>query len=85
MFLLSEVVSRYAWLPPPVPPLDLAVLFTTYHLLLVMSCYSVLLCLLMLGNFGALPILFVCAATAVDGLEGYLRFLPCAQWPKWSL
>ena len=76
-FLLSEALRPGApGSPPPVPPPDSAVLFTTYHPLLVESHYSVLLCLLMLGDFDALLRAFVRAATVVDGLEGYPIFLP---------
>ena len=76
-FLLSEALRPGApGSPPPVPPPDSAVLFTTYHPLLVESHYSVLLCLLMLGDFTALLRAFVRAATVVDGLEGYPIFLP---------
>jgi len=76
-FLLSEALRPGApGSPPPAPPPDSAVLFTTYHPLLVESHYSVLLCLLMLGDFAALLRAFVRAATVVDGLEGYPIFLP---------
>ena len=76
-FLLSEALRPGAsGTPPPAPPPDAAVLFTTYHPLLVESHYSVLLCLLMLGDFAALLRAFVRAATVVDGLEGYPIFLP---------
>jgi hypothetical protein len=51
-------------------------LFTTYHPLLVESHFSMLLCLLMLGDFPALLRAFIRAATVVDGLEGYPVFLP---------
>lgn len=61
--------------PPPSPPSDAAVLFTTYHPLLVKSHY-VLLCMLMLGDFLALLRPFVRADTVVEGLESYLVFLP---------
>jgi hypothetical protein len=76
-FLLSEALRPGAsGTPPPAPPPNAAVLFTTYHPLLVESHYSVLLCLLMLGDFAALLRAFVRAATVVDGLEGYPIFLP---------
>jgi hypothetical protein len=76
-FLLSEALRPGApGSPPPAPPPDSAVLFTTYHPLLVEAHYSVLLCLLMLGDFAALLRAFVRAATVVDGLEGYPIFLP---------
>ncbi|KAI0246967.1 hypothetical protein BJV78DRAFT_86522 [Lactifluus subvellereus] len=45
------------------------------HLLLVRSHYSMLLCLLLLGDFPALLRAFVCAATIIDGLESYPIFL----------
>jgi hypothetical protein len=68
-FLLSEALRPGAsGTPPPAPPPDAAVLFTTYHPLLVESHYSVLLCLLMLGDFAALLRAFV--------REGYPIFLP---------
>ncbi|KAI0290534.1 hypothetical protein B0F90DRAFT_1785233 [Multifurca ochricompacta] len=76
-FLLSEALRPGAHgTLPPAPPPDSAVLFTTYHPLLVESHFSVLLCLLMLGDFSALLRAFVRAATVVDGLEGYPVFLP---------
>jgi len=76
-FLLSEALRPGApGTPPPAPPPDAAVLFTTYHPLLVESHFSVLLCLLMLGDFAGLLRAFVRAATVVDGLEGYPIFLP---------
>jgi len=76
-FLLSEALRPgAAGTPPPVPPPNAAVLFTTYHPLLVESHFSMLLCLLMLGDFAALLRAFVRAATVVDGLEGYPVFLP---------
>jgi hypothetical protein len=62
--------------PPLAPPPDPATLFTAFHPLLVESHYSVLLCLLMLGDFASLLRAFVVAATIVDGLEGYPIFLP---------
>jgi hypothetical protein len=76
-FLLSEALRPGApGSPPPASPPDAAVLFTTYHPLLVESHFSVLLCLLMLGDFPALLRAFVRAAAVVDGLEGYPVFLP---------
>ncbi|KAH9980606.1 hypothetical protein BJV74DRAFT_855962 [Russula compacta] len=76
-FLLSEALRPGAsGTPPPAPPPDAAVLFTTYHPLLVESHFSVLLCLLILGDFPALLRAFVRTATVVDGLEGYPVFLP---------
>ncbi|KAH9958962.1 hypothetical protein BC827DRAFT_1135422 [Russula dissimulans] len=76
-FLLSEALRPgAAGTPPPVPPPNAAVLFTTYHPLLVESHFSMLLCLLMLGDFSALLRAFIRAATVVDGLEGYPVFLP---------
>ena len=78
-FLLSEALRPGApGSPPPAPPSDSAVLFTTFHPLLVESHYSVLLCLLMLGDFTALLRAFVRAATIVDGLEGY-PFYPALE------
>ncbi|EAU92430.1 hypothetical protein CC1G_00649 [Coprinopsis cinerea okayama7 len=58
------------------PPPDIPPVFTTYHPLLVESMYSVLICLLMLGDFSALLPQFVRFALVVDGLEGYPVFLP---------
>ena len=79
-FLLSQAFRSGALgSPPPAPPSDSAVLFATYHPLLVESHYSVLLCLLMLGDFDPLLRAFVRAATIVDGPEGY-PFYP----PTWS-
>jgi hypothetical protein len=76
-FLLSEALRPgSAGTPPPAPPPNTAVLFTTYHPLLVESHFSMLLCLLMLGDFPALLRAFIRAATVVDGLEGYPVFLP---------
>jgi hypothetical protein len=76
-FLLSEALRPgSAGISPPAPPPNTAVLFTTYHPLLVESHFSMLLCLLMLGDFPALLRAFIRAATVVDGLEGYPVFLP---------
>lgn len=76
-FLLSEALRPgSAGTSPPAPPPNTAVLFTTYHPLLVESHFSMLLCLLMLGDFPALLRAFIRAATVVDGLEGYPVFLP---------
>ena len=76
-FLLSEALRPgSAGTSPPAPPPNAAVLFTTYHPLLVESHFSMLLCLLMLGDFPALLRAFIRAATVVDGLEGYPVFLP---------
>jgi hypothetical protein len=76
-FLLSEALRPGSHgTPPPAPPPDVSVPFTTYHPLLVESHFSMLLCLLMLGDFSALLRAFVRAATVVDGLEGYPVFLP---------
>jgi len=69
------VASGCAWFPAAGAAPGSAVLFTTYHPLLIESHYSVLLCLLMLGDFTALLRAFV-AATVVDGLECYPIFLP---------
>ena len=76
-FLLSEALRPgSAGTHPPAAPPNTAVLFTTYHPLLVESHFSMLLCLLMLGDFPALLRAFIRAATVVDGLEGYPVFLP---------
>jgi hypothetical protein len=76
-FLLSEALRPGSHgTPPPAPLPNAAVLFTTYHPLLVESHFSMLLCLLMLGDFPALLRAFVRAANVVDGLEGYPVFLP---------
>ncbi|KAJ7227262.1 hypothetical protein GGX14DRAFT_418855 [Mycena pura] len=56
----------------PPPPTT----FTTYHPLLVEAHFSILLCLLMLGDFTTLLSTFVRTARVVDGLEGYPVFLP---------
>lgn len=60
--------------PPPIPTLP--VMFTTYHPLLVESHFSVLICLLMLGEFTTLAKTFPRTALLVDALEGYPVFLP---------
>ena len=78
---LAGVSSGCAWFPSAGAALGLAVLFATYHPLLVESHYSVLLCLLMLGDFTALLRAFVRAATIVDGLEGY-PFYPALDGPR---
>ena len=75
-FLLSEALRPGSVGTPPTAPPNTAVLFTTYHPLLVESHFSMLLCLLMLGDFPALLRAFIRAATVVDGLEGYPVFLP---------
>ena len=77
-FLLAEALrpGAHGTLAPPAPPPDAAVLFTTYHPLLVESHFSVLLAALMLGDFAALLRAFLRAATVIDGLEGYPVFLP---------
>jgi hypothetical protein len=51
-------------------------MFTTYHPLLVESHFSVLLCLLVLGDFPTLLSTFSRTALLIDGLEGYPVFLP---------
>ncbi|KAK7051636.1 hypothetical protein VNI00_004615 [Paramarasmius palmivorus] len=51
-------------------------MFTTYHPLLVESHFSILLCLLLLGDFATILPTFARTATLVDGLEGYPIFLP---------
>ena len=88
VFLLSEALRPGApGSHPPAAPLDSAVPFTTYrtyHLLLVKSHYSALLCLLMLGDFTALLCAFVRAATVVVVSRAIRSFYPHAQWPKWS-
>lgn len=61
--------------PPPLHP-DEPAMFTTYHPLLVESHFSVLICLILLGDFPALLSAFYRAAMLVDGLEGYPVFLP---------
>ena len=74
-FLLTEALrpgSHSA--PPPLP--DTPPMFTTYHPLLVEAHFSILLCLLMLGDFAPLLATFVRTASLVDGLEGYPVFLP---------
>ncbi|KAH7924472.1 hypothetical protein BV22DRAFT_1105446 [Leucogyrophana mollusca] len=54
----------------------LPAMFTTYHPLLVESHFSLLICLLMLGDLPTLLTSFSRAAVVVDGLEGYPVFLP---------
>ncbi|THU96896.1 hypothetical protein K435DRAFT_965768 [Dendrothele bispora CBS 962.96] len=56
-------------LPPPT-------IFTTYHPLLVEAHFSILLCLLLLGDFQKILPTFIRTAALVDGLEGYPVFLP---------
>ncbi|KAJ3710743.1 hypothetical protein C8R42DRAFT_781337 [Lentinula raphanica] len=53
-----------------------ATMFTTYHPLLVESHYTILLALLMLGDFAQILPTFIRTAALVDGLEGYPVFLP---------
>ncbi|KAH8110690.1 hypothetical protein DFH11DRAFT_1619688 [Phellopilus nigrolimitatus] len=55
---------------------DVALPFTTYHPLLLEAHFSILNCLLMLGEFAALTRTFGRAACIVAGLEGYPVFLP---------
>lgn len=76
-FLLSQSFRPGSQNTPP-PPLypDAPAAFTTYHPLLVESHFSVLICLIMLGDFPALLPAFYRAAMLVDGLEGYPVFLP---------
>ncbi|KAL0069378.1 hypothetical protein AAF712_003399 [Marasmius tenuissimus] len=50
--------------------------FTTYHPLLVESHFSILLCMLLLGDFAGILSRFARTAALVDGLEGYPVFLP---------
>jgi hypothetical protein len=50
--------------------------FTTYHPLLVESHFSILLCVMLLGQFEMLMSAFTKTATLVDNLEGYPIFLP---------
>ncbi|KAJ3853932.1 hypothetical protein EV368DRAFT_37856 [Lentinula lateritia] len=57
-------------IPPPVT------MFTTYHPLVVESHYTILLALLMLGDFSRILPTFIRTASLVDGLEGYPVFLP---------
>ncbi|KAI5118260.1 hypothetical protein M0805_008194 [Coniferiporia weirii] len=58
------------------PLSDAPLPFSTYHPLLLEAHFSVLLCLLLLGDFGVLTHTFARAARAVAGLEGYPVFLP---------
>ncbi|PSR71104.1 hypothetical protein PHLCEN_2v13073 [Hermanssonia centrifuga] len=76
-FLLSQSFRPGSHIAPP-PPLhpDTPVMFTTYHPLLVESHFSILICLIMLGDFPSLLPAFYRAAMLVDGLEGYPVFLP---------
>lgn len=74
-FRLSESLRPGSQsMPPPVP--ESPAMFTTYHPLLVESHYSILICLLLLGDFCALLPAFSRTAALVDGLEGYPIFLP---------
>ncbi|KAJ4471768.1 hypothetical protein C8J55DRAFT_152706 [Lentinula edodes] len=57
-------------IPPPVT------MFTTYHPLVVESHYTILLALLMLGDFSRILPTFIRTASLVEGLEGYPVFLP---------
>jgi len=50
--------------------------FTTYHPLLVESHFSILLCVMLLGQFDTLLTSFSRVAALVDSLEGYPVFLP---------
>ncbi|KAG7100057.1 hypothetical protein E1B28_001842 [Marasmius oreades] len=63
--------SVFQTLASPPPPT-----FTTYHPLLVESHFSILLSLLLLGDFTAILGRFARTAALVDGLEGYPVFLP---------
>ncbi|OBZ68453.1 hypothetical protein A0H81_11549 [Grifola frondosa] len=74
-FLLSESLRPGSQSTPPPVPESIA-MFTTYHPLLVESHFSILICLLMLGDFPALLPAFSRTAALVDGLEGYPVFLP---------
>lgn len=61
--------------PPPLYP-DAPAMFTTYHPLLVESHFSILIGLILLGDFATLVPSFYRSAMLVDGLEGYPVFLP---------
>ncbi|ESK85456.1 hypothetical protein Moror_11008 [Moniliophthora roreri MCA 2997] len=61
---------------PQFPDQSSTAMFTTYHPLLVESHFSILLCLLLLGDFATILPTFSRTATLVDGLEGYPVFLP---------
>lgn len=50
--------------------------FTTYHPLLVESHFSILLSLMLMGQFDTVLTSFIRVATLVDALEGYPIFLP---------
>ncbi|KAK2462851.1 hypothetical protein APHAL10511_005049 [Amanita phalloides] len=75
-FSLSESIRPGNQTNQPTPTLDAPAIFTTYHPLLVESHYSILICQLMLAEFGAVLPTFVRTAALVDGLEGYPVFLP---------
>jgi len=76
-FLLSQSFRPGSQNTPPEPlhP-DMPAMFTTYHPLLVESHFSILIGLIMLGDFPTLLPAFYRAALLVDGLEGYPVFLP---------
>ena len=73
-FLLSESHRPGNHINGGHPDINLA--FTTYHPLLVESHFSILICMLLLGDFLALAKAFVRTASLVAGLEGYPIFLP---------
>ncbi|KZS93516.1 hypothetical protein SISNIDRAFT_411316 [Sistotremastrum niveocremeum HHB9708] len=74
-FLLSDAMRSGNPLSSP-PPTSSSPSFTTYHPLLVESHFSILICILLLGNFtDSLPA-FVNAVALVERLEGYPIFLP---------
>lgn len=74
-FLLTDALRSgdHSSLPQHMP---FPVTFTTYHPLIFESQYSILISMLMLGEFGPLLRAFTHTAAVVDGLEGYPVFLP---------
>ncbi|CAK5268480.1 unnamed protein product, partial [Mycena citricolor] len=77
----SSPLSKYSFdmmalAGPNTPGLPPPTTFTTYHPLLVEAHFSILLCLLLLGDFTALLPAFEHTSRVVDGLEGYPVFLP---------
>ncbi|KAF5346123.1 hypothetical protein D9758_009976 [Tetrapyrgos nigripes] len=66
------IPNSYMFEDPLLPP----TVFTTYHPLLVESNFTILLCMMLLGDFEKTVEAFIRTAALVDGLEGYPVFLP---------